>query len=593
METKGQTTSNARGTSFELRMCMLLFVRGLIKQKNNFKLEYQVPAAQKFDDLVFHNDIDDIYFFQLKHNEKGIKKVNHTQMFNNTSKQDKNLLKGNFILLKYVKSVIDLQKSDVYKRRLKNAFVFTNMDLDVNEQDQLILGDDPKKLYFGVNSIQLTKLNLPSNHILNGSNSDQKTKFYKFCNDKNIIKILKRQADTEFYANKMDQNLFLDDAETDDIKNKAYAAIELLEQFSLITRNELILKDNEKKTIIKIHRLVQTVIQYKYKANKQQSLENAIKLVAPEVFTAYNNFKNKNISRYKFNKSMRNLKPEAPIHLNKIENNINSKKGENRDLIEKYKIFFKYIDKFSLEKIVLKDDLVYLKKIDKSKGFWESFVKFNGTRLIQNDCINILKYLIKEEIIPINLTNKDGKTLLHIAASLGNLEIVEFLINNKAEKNANDVIGKTPLHHAIKNESEEVFSYLIKEKVDVNAKDNKGRTPLFSAIEVDNLHMFETLIKEGADANVKDNNRQTLLFEAMSYKKLENSVWNDEKKKINAGQITKLLVEKFNVDKKPKINLKNNQGSTPLDIAKKELSAEDYNKVKKCLENINVTKNIK
>ena len=81
---------------------------------------------------------------------------------------------------------------------------------------------------------------------------------------------------------------------------------------------------------------------------------------------------------------------------------------------------------------------------------------------IQNECENLKKYsllnffaqnkhlegvkaLITQGVYPVNICNGQGYTPLHMAASVGDSAIVEYLLENKAYTNAKTTLGKTAL----------------------------------------------------------------------------------------------------------------------------------------------------
>jgi len=84
----------------------------------------------------------------------------------------------------------------------------------------------------------------------------------------------------------------------------------------------------------------------------------------------------------------------------------------------------------------------------------------------------------------INSTTFDGKTPLILAAFLGHLESVRFLIAQKAVINHRDSTGETALIYAVVAEPE-IASELIKAGADVNVKDNDGRTALMHTTNPD------------------------------------------------------------------------------------------------------------
>ena len=88
------------------------------------------------------------------------------------------------------------------------------------------------------------------------------------------------------------------------------------------------------------------------------------------------------------------------------------------------------------------------------------------------------------------------------------LDMLEILINNKANIHQIDFAGQTVLHRAAltpKGETLELMKYLILKGADVNAKDSNGNTPLFIAYAVNNNDAVNLLIASGADVSIKNN----------------------------------------------------------------------------------------
>jgi len=76
-----------------------------------------------------------------------------------------------------------------------------------------------------------------------------------------------------------------------------------------------------------------------------------------------------------------------------------------------------------------------------------------------------------------------GNTALHLAASLGDVDLVEILIRKGANVNAVNGEGLTPLHLSIKLGWPSIASTLIKEGADITTSDSSGRSPLQLAIK--------------------------------------------------------------------------------------------------------------
>jgi len=74
--------------------------------------------------------------------------------------------------------------------------------------------------------------------------------------------------------------------------------------------------------------------------------------------------------------------------------------------------------------------------------------------------------------------NFNGETVLHIAASQGDLSLVEYLVNQGAAINAPTAKMWLPIHHAIRFDHPDVANYLITRKASLLAKTSDGMTAL-------------------------------------------------------------------------------------------------------------------
>lgn len=95
------------------------------------------------------------------------------------------------------------------------------------------------------------------------------------------------------------------------------------------------------------------------------------------------------------------------------------------------------------------------------------------------------KALLKHPKINVNLKDKwDICTPLHLAVRSNNLEIVEAILNNqKVDVNATCKYDNTPLHDAAKKGYSDILNCLLNSRANMNSKNISGKTPFNLAIE--------------------------------------------------------------------------------------------------------------
>ena len=127
---------------------------------------------------------------------------------------------------------------------------------------------------------------------------------------------------------------------------------------------------------------------------------------------------------------------------------------------------------------------------------------------VQNNNIDLVKFLLKNKAKP-NIKAFDGYTPLLLAVELGYADIAETLIFNDAEVKTYNNIQQSALHIAAKNNDLLLCDMLLYYKVWINWQDKSGNTALMSSILSDNLEAFNFLLEKGAKYDITNNNGNT------------------------------------------------------------------------------------
>jgi hypothetical protein len=115
-----------------------------------------------------------------------------------------------------------------------------------------------------------------------------------------------------------------------------------------------------------------------------------------------------------------------------------------------------------------------------------------------------------------NVTGYKKATPLHSAAYFGDLQMVQVLLEYKANVNARNASGETPLHFLSNNPNpglnlqlQDVSRILLKHGADVNARRNDHFTPLHAAVLQGRVEVVRVLLEHGASVYVVDEEGRT------------------------------------------------------------------------------------
>ncbi|XP_044757548.1 ankyrin repeat, SAM and basic leucine zipper domain-containing protein 1-like [Coccinella septempunctata] len=205
-------------------------------------------------------------------------------------------------------------------------------------------------------------------------------------------------------------------------------------------------------------------------------------------------------------------------------------------------------------------ELVRQQRLERNQNYngnlTEKQLKEQKIRKIHNDILHgnndeVLK--VVNEVIGLNEKLEDDWTLISLAASVGNYDLLVQLYEMGAEiktLRGGDTIlmcaCNCPVSKAAFEESSRVIQFLLDKGVDVNAKNRKRMNALMFAASNGNLNAVELLLPL-VDLNEEDNQSWDALFWA-----------------VYGGNAS--LVE-FLIDKGMSIDRTDIRGNTPLDIA--------------------------
>ena len=132
--------------------------------------------------------------------------------------------------------------------------------------------------------------------------------------------------------------------------------------------------------------------------------------------------------------------------------------------------------------------------------------------VLRND-ITLVKMLLDAKA-PVNETDLNKSTPLHLAASSATPDIIKLLLDANADINAKNMIGMTPLMYAITCNKIENICMLLKNGADPLVMSG-GRNVLSIAARTGTREMMQALMEAGADLDHRDAHGNSPLFVAV------------------------------------------------------------------------------
>lgn len=128
---------------------------------------------------------------------------------------------------------------------------------------------------------------------------------------------------------------------------------------------------------------------------------------------------------------------------------------------------------------------------------------------IENEDLNRVQAIVAENPDQVNLKDPQNNTPLHLAATTGNKDIVEFLIKNGADINMGDNENSPPVVNAALGGHFEIVKLMIEKGASPTLSDDNGMTPLHFAAMGGDPRIVELLLSRGAEVGIGNRNGLT------------------------------------------------------------------------------------
>lgn len=187
--------------------------------------------------------------------------------------------------------------------------------------------------------------------------------------------------------------------------------------------------------------------------------------------------------------------------------------------------------------------------------------------------LEIVKYLIGEKEAGLDVGTNRYVFLINAVES-GNPELVKYIVEKKVSLNETEHRGRNALHIACYRGNIEIIKYLLSiNSKYVDSQDKEGLTPLHIAVERGNLETVKVLVENDAKVDLKNKDGLTSLDLAKKLDKQEiiNYLLSATDTIFNAIINDDLkTVQQFIEERKIDINLKDKLGMSPLHLAVKK-----------------------
>lgn len=192
---------------------------------------------------------------------------------------------------------------------------------------------------------------------------------------------------------------------------------------------------------------------------------------------------------------------------------------------------------------------------------------------IKNDNLSVVKYLVFEDPSIVNCTAMYFEKPIHVACIYKKLKILKFLVSEGGNINSRGYSGNTPLHVASSIDNNvEILEYLISLGCDLKIKNDDNKTP----IQISTVENIKYFLSRGINCDISflKNSHQQEIMDFLATPK----IYQEKKKKtltledlsrdlVKAAKKCDLDLIRFLVDNGANVNVRNDDGCTPLHFA--------------------------
>ncbi|XP_046332501.2 ankyrin repeat and KH domain-containing protein 1-like [Haliotis rufescens] len=152
-----------------------------------------------------------------------------------------------------------------------------------------------------------------------------------------------------------------------------------------------------------------------------------------------------------------------------------------------------------------------------SKGGDVSAFDGNGNNILHLAClggnVEIVKYILSQNIAEINSRDTYGRTPLMMAAAEEHKDVFDLLVSKGCDVSAFDGNGNNILHLACFEGHVEMVKYILSQNIlDINSRGVHGRTSLMFAATEGHKDVFDSVMSKGGDASLVDTHGDNILL---------------------------------------------------------------------------------